>query len=33
MNIQFVDLKAQYETIKNEIDSAIKRGGDRKQLL
>ncbi len=24
MNIQFVDLKAQYETIKNEIDSAIK---------
>jgi len=24
MNIQFVDLKAQYETIKSEIDSAIK---------
>ncbi|HUL00707.1 MAG TPA: DegT/DnrJ/EryC1/StrS family aminotransferase [Nitrospirota bacterium] len=24
MNIQFVDLKAQYETIKDEIDSAIK---------
>lgn len=24
MNIQFVDLKAQYETIKNEIDSVIK---------